>query len=124
MSNYCRLCAEFKDSSEIIASIGDQEKCIEQKLIACCQWDAQNTDQILPQSVCSYCFEKLDQCWLFSQSVQHAQQKLQEIFGKICHLYAQQYRFLMKSILVLSILYRECGGNQASGIQSQTYVRL
>lgn len=82
MTNYCRLCAEPKDSSEIIASIDDSEKSIEQKLMACCQWNVESINERLPQNVCVVCLDKLDKFWLFSQSVQLAQQKLQEIFGE------------------------------------------
>lgn len=124
MSNYCRLCAEFKDSSEIITSISDQEKCIEEKLIACCEWNAEDTENLLPQSICELCFEKLEQCWLFSQSVQQAQHKLQEVFGEIwcyiCLVNISIFRVFNSGFL--SILYRECGGSQASGVQKQTYV--
>lgn len=82
MSEYCRLCAELKDSSEIVASINDVEQSMEQKLRACCQWTTENTEQRLPHSVCTICFDKLEKYWLFSQCVQLAQEKLLEIFGK------------------------------------------
>lgn len=82
MTEYCRLCAELKDSHEIVASISDAEQSIQQKLRACCEWTAENAKHRLPHSVCTICFDKLDKCWLFSQSVQLAQQKLLEIFGK------------------------------------------
>lgn len=81
MENYCRLCAELKDSSEIITSIDDSEKLIQQKLVACCQWNVENTKSKLPQNVCVFCLDKLDECWLFSQNVQLAQRKLQGTFG-------------------------------------------
>lgn len=79
---YCRLCAELKDSSEIIASIDDSKRSIEQKLVACCQWNVDNNDQIQTQDVCMFCLDKLEESWLFSQSVQLAQYKLLEIFGE------------------------------------------
>lgn len=82
MNNYCRLCAELKDSSEIITSIDDSDKLIEQKLLACCQWNVENTESNLPRKVCVFCLNKLNECWLFSQSVQIAQQKLQERFDE------------------------------------------
>lgn len=83
MTTYCRLCAEFKEPAEIITTISDTERLIEEKLIACCQWNVTKTEQQLPQDVCMFCMDKLDQCWLFSQSVQSAQQKLLEQFGKM-----------------------------------------
>lgn len=82
MTEYCRLCAELKDYGEIVACIDDLEQSLEQKLRACCQWTSENTKHRLPHSVCSNCLDKLDKCWLFSQSVQLAQQQLLEIFGK------------------------------------------
>ena len=82
MTEYCRLCAELKDLDEIVASIDDVEQSMEQKLRVCCQWTNENTERRLPHSVCSICLDKLDKCWLFSQTVQLAQQKLLEIFGK------------------------------------------
>lgn len=83
MKEFCRLCAKITDSHEIVASISDVEQLIEQKLRACCQWTTENTVQNLPHSVCMDCFDKLEKCWLFSQSVQLAQQSLLEIFGTL-----------------------------------------
>lgn len=82
MSIFCRLCAESKDLSDIVTSINDPERSIERKLIACCQWNPQNTDFELPQDVCSSCFERLENSWSFLQSVQTAQRQIQKIFGK------------------------------------------
>lgn len=82
MTTYCRLCAEFKEPVEIITTISDTERLIEEKLIACCQWNVTENEQKLPQDICMFCMDKLDKCWLFSQSVQLAQSKLLEIFGK------------------------------------------
>lgn len=82
MTEYCRLCAELKDPSEIIASLSDVEHSVELKLRACCEWTTENIEQRLPHSICAFCFDELDRCWEFSHSVQLAQQKLVEIFGK------------------------------------------
>lgn len=82
MTEYCRLCAELKGSHEIVASINDVERSMEQKLIICCEWTLENTRQKLPHNVCAICFKKLEESWLFSQSVRLAQQKLLKIFGK------------------------------------------
>lgn len=79
---YCRLCAESKDSCEIVASISNAEQFLEEKLRTCCGWTIENVDQRLPQGICTICLDKLDKCWLFSQSVQLAQQKLLELIGK------------------------------------------
>lgn len=81
MINYCRLCAESKDSNEIVTTITDAEKLIEQKLTVCCQWKVRNTKQRLPQDVCTICLDKLEKCWIFAQNVKLAQHKLEEIFG-------------------------------------------
>lgn len=80
MTTYCRLCAEFKESTEIVTSIHDSERLIEQKLVACCQWNVELDDSNVPKDVCEHCLDKLDKCWLFSQSVQSAQRKLRQIF--------------------------------------------
>lgn len=82
MTEYCRLCADLKEPSEIVASIEDVEQLVEQKLRVCCEWTTENAEQSLPHTVCMTCLEKLDKCWLFAQSVQLAQQKLLAIFGK------------------------------------------
>lgn len=82
MSIFCRLCAGTKDESDIVTSINDAEHLTEQKLIACCQWNPQNTEFELPQDVCALCFTKLENCWSFLQSVQSAQRKIHTIFGK------------------------------------------
>lgn len=82
MTSYCRLCAESKDSIEIATSITDTENLIEQKLIECCQWNVGKANARLPKDICVSCLDKLDKCWLFSQSVQYSQQKLLEIFGE------------------------------------------
>lgn len=82
MAIYCRLCAELKSADEIGTSIADATNFIEQKLTVCCQWNVENSDAKLPQEVCTYCLDKLDKCWFFSQSVQSAQDKLKEIFGE------------------------------------------
>ena len=84
MSIFCRLCAETKDAFEIVTSINDPGRLVEQKLIACCQWNPQNTDLELPQDVCEYCFYKLENSWSFLQSVHKAQRKIQNLFGKRC----------------------------------------
>lgn len=83
MTEYCRLCAELKDPWEVVASITDIEQSMELKLRACCQWTIENSGRSLPHGVCAICLEKLDKCWVFSQSVQLAEQKLLEIFGEL-----------------------------------------
>lgn len=82
MTNYCRLCAQLRDSDEIVSSITDAENLIEHKLTVCCQWRVKDTQRKLPQEVCAVCLNKLDKCWLFVQTVKLAQQKLLELFGK------------------------------------------
>lgn len=81
MTEYCRLCAELKDSSEIVASIIDVEQSM--KLQTCCEWTEQNTKlRSLPHNICGICLDKLDKSWLFSQSVASAQEKLLEMIGR------------------------------------------
>lgn len=82
MTEYCRLCAELKEPTDIVTSITDVAQLMEQKLWACCQWTHENTEQLLPHSVCTNCLDALDKCWLFSQKVQLAQQKLLHILSK------------------------------------------
>lgn len=101
MSIFCRLCAEKRDPTEITTSINDSERFIEQKLIACCQWSPQNTEFEFPQDVCVFCYEQLENCWSFMQSVQTAQRKIQNIFGE--HLLKRCDRFVY--IIDKSTLY-------------------
>lgn len=107
MTEYCRLCAELKDSTEIISTIVDVQRSMEQKLQTCCQWTTENTEQQLPHSVCMTCSDKLDKCWLFSQSVQLAQQKLVEIFGK----QIQTTHFIGRISYQFLILAKFCNAN-------------
>lgn len=86
MTSYCRLCAELKEPDEIVTSITDAESLIEQKLMVCCQWKVKYTKQKLPQYVCTVCSDKLDKCWIFAQNVKLAQNKLEDIFGKLDNL--------------------------------------
>lgn len=80
MTEYCRLCAELRDPCDLVTSISDVGQFMEQKLWACCQWTPENIEQQLPHGVCTNCADRLNKCWLFSQSVQMAQQKLLVIF--------------------------------------------
>lgn len=101
MTNYCRLCAELKDPDEIATSITDTENLIEQKLKECCQWNVKNNNRRLPEDICMGCINKLDKCWMFSQSVQFAQQKLLEIFGKHQHI---THTIISRSIFMKEII--------------------
>lgn len=80
MTTYCRLCAELKTGDDLSTTIHDAALKIEEKLIICCQWNNyRHTNPNLPDAVCYSCFEKLEKCWLFSETVAIAQAKLQEI---------------------------------------------
>lgn len=80
MTTYCRLCAELKADDDLSTTINDSTLKIEEKLIICCQWNNyRNTNSNLPDAVCYSCFEKLEKCWLFNETVAIAQTKLQEI---------------------------------------------
>lgn len=79
---FCRLCAETRNPDQIKATINDAGWNIEAKLTVCCQWNPLQEGDALPKEVCDFCFEKLEQCWNFSQSVAAAQIKLHSIYGK------------------------------------------
>lgn len=83
MALYCRLCAELKVADELTASIDDPKLRIEEKLLACCRWHqyGNSTNANFPNGICYSCCEKLENCWLFNETVAKAQVKLQEIFG-------------------------------------------
>lgn len=82
MTLYCRLCAELKTIDELTTTINDTKLKIDEKLIACCQWNKyQNTNCNFPNGICNLCCEKLEKCWLFNETVANAQEKLAEIFG-------------------------------------------
>lgn len=84
MEKYCRLCAELKtNSDELNINISDSTIQIQEKLIACCQWNNYQHDSNLPDAICYSCYEKLEKSWLFSESVAFAQTKLLEIFHEI-----------------------------------------
>lgn len=86
MTGLCRLCAETRPM-EKMSEINDPVLNIEEKLIDCCRWarfEKLNLDADFPHHICIICMEKLEQCWLFAESVENAQHKLIEIirFGK------------------------------------------
>lgn len=83
MSIFCRLCAEARNLDQIKTTINDTDWNIEAKLAICCQWNPLQVNDTLPKEVCDFCFDKLEQCWTFSQIVATAQIKLQEIYGKV-----------------------------------------
>lgn len=82
MNSMCRLCAEILPIENMICTIKDQTLNIRQKLIDCCRWDELHEDQNdhYPRSICKSCYEKLEQCWNFTQSVAQAQFKIYEYF--------------------------------------------
>lgn len=76
MENLCRLCAAAKQLVEFKCKIDDQYFDIEQKLVTCCSWNSYRSHENLPQNVCMSCFQQLEQCWYFRETIAHAQQKL------------------------------------------------
>lgn len=78
MESWCRLCAIEKYPGELIYSIDDEIANIKEKLIDCCRWnEIGDDDQIgIPQMICKDCYENLERCWSFVQSVSLAQQKI------------------------------------------------
>lgn len=80
METWCRLCATEKFANELLYVIDDEYLNIKQKLIDCCRWDkiAHEAGQVIgmPRMICNDCFERLEQCWLFAESVMFAQQKI------------------------------------------------
>lgn len=84
MTTYCRLCAELKTDDELSTTIGDTKLKIEEKLVACCQWNNyRNANCNVPDAVCYLCCEKLEKCWLFNETIAIAQAKLEELFHDI-----------------------------------------
>lgn len=81
MMTYCRLCAEAKSEEDLCASINDSKSNILEKLVICCQWNSYPITDELPDRVCCLCSEKLEKCWLFSECVAQAQQKLQQLMN-------------------------------------------
>lgn len=81
MTILCRLCAKSKNKSEIKTTLHEARFDIQQKLLRCCDWKV-NLDFHLPQNVCTICFDKLEQSWLFAENVAEAQLKLKSICGK------------------------------------------
>lgn len=85
MENVCRLCANEKLPDELTCSIDDQALNIEQKLIECCRWNALITNEYdgFPRRVCFVCYQQLENCWSFAESVAQAQQQLLEYTANI-----------------------------------------
>lgn len=126
MSIFCRLCAETKIASEIVTSINDPERLVEQKLIACCQWNPQNTDFELPQDVCRFCFNKLENCWSFLQSVQLAQRRIQNMFGENLSRFQVVFPYFIFFMLffsksLITIPNRKWDENQIKNQQHKEY---
>lgn len=80
MAIYCRLCAEIKESKQLKANISDEG--VRLKLTHFYHSWADLEASTPFQSVCSECFDKLEICWTFIQSIECAQVKLREIHGK------------------------------------------
>lgn len=83
LNQLCRLCAEIRPR-EKMSEINNSTLNIEQKLVDCCRWThfkELNADANLPQHICIVCIEKLEQCWLFAESVASAQYKLIEFIN-------------------------------------------
>lgn len=76
----CRLCANTSPINHLTVRISDSLLNIEEKLIACCQWDKYKGDDDLPDAMCDTCYETLHKCWLFSESIARAQEKLRQIY--------------------------------------------
>lgn len=85
MENWCRLCAIEKYPGELVYSIDDEFSNIKQKLIDCCRWnEISDGDQIgAPKMICKDCYENLEKCWSFVESVSLAQQKIHMHFMDI-----------------------------------------
>lgn len=78
MESWCRLCAIEKYPGELLYNIDDEIANIKQKLIDCCRWnEIGDDDQVgIPQMICKDCYEHLERCWSFVESVSLAQQKI------------------------------------------------
>lgn len=80
MDDLCRLCANTKPFDRLTIRLSDSTLNVEEKLIACCQWDNYKHDDVdLPDVICCDCYERLQECWIFSESIASAQEKLRRI---------------------------------------------
>lgn len=80
MDELCRLCASAKPFNRLTIRISDSKLNVEEKLIACCQWNKyKQDDDNLPDAICCECYERLQECWLFSESIASAQEKLRRM---------------------------------------------
>lgn len=83
MNDLCRLCASTKPFNRLTIQIKDSILNVEEKLIACCQWKKYaHDDDKLPDAICFDCYEKLQECWLFSTSIEKSQAKLRKILHR------------------------------------------
>lgn len=76
----CRLCGFTKHSNRIKCKINDRELNIEEKLIVCCRWKSYSDNEQYPKHVCTACFDFLEKCWKFAETVAATQQKFANSF--------------------------------------------
>lgn len=75
METLCRLCAKVKSPKQLAYNITDQALNIEQKLIDCCRWNLFIPSDELTKKVCRACFKKLENSWMFAETVRLAQEQ-------------------------------------------------
>lgn len=80
MNNLCRLCANTKPLNRLTIRISDSILNVEEKLIACCQWEKyRDNDDNLPDAICFECYDKLEESWHFSNAIGEAQEALRKM---------------------------------------------
>lgn len=83
MDVVCRLCGNTKHRNEIKCTIKNKTFQIEQKLIDCCRWKSNCDEKNFPKHVCMTCFNTLEMCWQFSETVAATQRKLADSFKNV-----------------------------------------
>lgn len=82
LSVFCRLCGLTKHLNHIKCKIDDQSLNIEKKLIDCCRWNSYSVNEQYPKHVCTECFDLLEKCWEFVETVAATQRKLADSFER------------------------------------------
>lgn len=79
----CRFCANSTRLCRMTIQLTNSKLNVEEKLIACCQWKKYKGDDDLPNTICCTGYKTLQKCWLFSESIACAQEKLRQIYRNI-----------------------------------------
>lgn len=79
MFSLCRLCAEFKEATELTTQLFE----LETQLALCCGWSAAENESQMPSKACDLCVEQLQKSWCFAENVKAAEHKLTKLVREL-----------------------------------------